>query len=108
MYFISKINIQCFDIVNELDNKHFVKLYSEVDGSKSPEEIITFLYNYLIQNEQEEIIVFADNCCGQNKNRFIMKFFYFIVNELNLLKSVRLKFLLQGHTHTFLLTGYLG
>ena len=42
--------------------------------------------------------IFCDNCCGQNKNNFMLQFLHWISYEKQLIKSIKLNFLLKDHT----------
>ena len=50
-------------------------------------------------SEIEEIILWSDNCYGQNKNVSIIMCFFWILNQYPQVKIITQKFLLRGHTH---------
>ena len=45
-----------------------------------------------------ELVLFADNCLGQNKNRYIIQMMSLAVRKFKNLKSIELVFLERGHT----------
>ena len=45
-----------------------------------------------------ELVLFADNCLGQNKNRYIIQMMSLTVRKFKNLKSIELVFLERGHT----------
>ena len=45
-----------------------------------------------------ELVLFAENCLGQNKNRYIIQMMSLAVRKFKKLKSVQLVFLERGHT----------
>lgn len=62
-------------------------------------EIGSYLYSFL-QNECSKgipVVLYCDNCYGQNKNKFITLLLLYAVNKLNI-PSIALKFLVVGHT----------
>ena len=68
-------------------------------GGKSADEILIFLYQHLNSIDVDDhLILYADNCFSQNKNRFLISFMHFLI-ETKMFSSVILKFLLKGHTH---------
>jgi hypothetical protein len=99
LYYSSKFNVQCFGIVEEFQGKNYIYIYDEKTGSKTANEICSILFMLLKQKTQKEhLIMYADNCSGQNKNRYLMGFLSLLV-ELGYFKTIRVKFLVVGHTH---------
>lgn len=43
------------------------------------------------------LILYSDNCCGQNKNKYIVVLYLYAVTHLNI-ESITHKFLIKGHT----------
>lgn len=43
------------------------------------------------------LIMYSDNCCGQNKNKYIVALYLYAVTHLNI-ESITHKFLIKGHT----------
>jgi len=97
-YFKSKLNSYCFDIADELEGNHYIKIFSELTCDKTADSICTFLYQHLLSNNADHIIFWADNCAAQNKNKYVIAFIHLMV-ELNFCKTIRLKFMIAGHTH---------
>lgn len=110
-YYKSKLNSYNFTL-SELTKKEKNKLqgydnvhcfyWSEIDGKRGANEIGSNILKYLetaCQNitDELEITFFSDNCCGQNKNRFIVTMYLYALNRLNI-KSITHKFLIKGHT----------
>lgn len=48
-------------------------------------------------DESYDIIFYSDNCCGQNKNKFIAALYLYVVANLNI-NNITHKFLIEGHT----------
>lgn len=52
---------------------------------------------YLYNNVTENLVLFADNCTGQNKNNELLHYLLWrVMRKMN--KSIKLNFLLTGHT----------
>ena len=80
-----------------------VFFWNECEGQRGANEIGTCLWLYLqkiaalLDNENLELTFFCDNCCGQNKNKFILSLLLHAVRTLNI-RKITLKFLICGHT----------
>jgi len=75
-----------------------LNIYNEESGSKTVNEVGTMLIDFFNKkvHGDEDIVFFMDNCQGQNKNNYLMKFFSKLVEKCN---SIRLLFLTPGHSH---------
>lgn len=49
-------------------------------------------------NADFDVVFYSDNCCGQQKNKFMLAMYQHALNELPKLKSITHKFLIKGHT----------
>lgn len=108
-YYKSKLN--CFNLtVTELKKKDSKVAYENVhcyvwtesDAKRGALEIGSCIWEYLKSlceedDEEKEVIFYSDNCCGQNKNKYITSLYMFAVQTLNI-KSITHKFLIKGHT----------
>jgi len=102
LYFKCKWNVNCFNIVkegssfeeHEATEKHDFYLYDERHGSKSANEIITMLFEYLKPhfNSGKHLIFYCDNSCGQNKNQYEIAFFSYLILQ-GYFESIRIKFM---------------
>lgn len=45
-----------------------------------------------------DLTFYQDNCCGQNKNRFIVSLYSFCLRKYSKINSISHKFLITGHT----------
>jgi type IV secretory pathway VirB4 component len=52
-----------------------------------------------VNNDDLEIVLYSDNCCGQQKNRFFISMYMHIVTHFKI-KSITHKFLITGHTQS--------
>lgn len=45
-----------------------------------------------------DVTFYSDNCCGQQKNKFMLAMYQYVTQELLNIKSITHKFLIKGHT----------
>ncbi|CAH2102002.1 unnamed protein product [Euphydryas editha] len=104
-YYKSKLN--CFNFtISELGTGNTeCYFWSEVEGQRGACEIGTCVYKYILKktsaaatSEPIELIFYSDNCCGQQKNQYIISLYLYALNEIHNLKSITHKFLIKGHT----------
>ena len=70
-----------------------------VNTGKGANSIISMLHHFLHTHNlgETDLLLHADNCSGQNKNRFVMQYLAWrVLAGLN--KSITLSFLIVGHT----------
>lgn len=46
----------------------------------------------------EKLVLYCDNCPGQNKNNLVLQFLHWIVYEKKLIKYIELNFFIVGHS----------
>ena len=70
-----------------------------VNTGKGANSIICMLHHYLEHHslEESDLILHADNCSGQNKNRYMMQYLVWRV-MVGLNGSISVSFLIVGHT----------
>lgn len=75
-------------------------MWSEDVAKRGSDEICSVLHKFLAdyQPVSEELIVYTDNCGGQNKNWQVMSFWLQLVRTEKY-KTVTHNFLVAGHTH---------
>lgn len=58
------------------------------EGTKGSKDVAYMVYDFLkkITDPQKDLIVFTDNCSGQNKNYTMIKFWYLVVKVFNFSK----------------------
>lgn len=83
------------------DNVHCY-FWTESEAKRGAIEIGSCIWNYLEMickesPEAKNVIFYSDNCCGQNKNKYIASLYLFAVQNLNI-NSITHKFLIRGHT----------
>ncbi|XP_050519034.1 uncharacterized protein LOC126893129 [Diabrotica virgifera virgifera] len=103
-YYKSKINSYNLTVTElQSDNVQCFFFWHEGEGARGAIEIGSCILKYLEEkanatnNNNLEIILYSDNCCGQQKNKFIMGMYLYAVQKYNI-KSITHKFLIAGHT----------
>lgn len=105
-YYVSKLNTYNFTIcdIKSKDTARYV--WHEGEAKRGAIEIGSCLLKY-IQNlkikaeeldSKLDIDFYSDNCCGQQKNQYIIALYVYAVYHLDFLKSITHKFLIKGHT----------
>lgn len=78
--------------------------WNETDAKRGANEIGSCLLKIFekISSESADdggvhLVLYSDNCCGQNKNKFMVALYLYVVTHLNI-ESITHKFLIKGHT----------
>jgi hypothetical protein len=100
MYFLVPYKVQIFGISNEALRSHHNYLNPEsCTIGKGSDSVISFLHHYF-ENfglGEKRVILHADNCVGQNKNRNLMSYLaYRILKQLH--SEITIIFMPVGHT----------
>lgn len=98
-YFLSLIAISVFGIHDAHLQEQTNYIYSERKGKKGPNEVISMLNRHLHSRtpSSRTLTVFADNCGGQNKNNFVLKYLL-VLAHAGIFKEVNYFFFVKGHT----------
>ncbi|CAK1590334.1 unnamed protein product [Parnassius mnemosyne] len=100
-FYKSKINCYNFTVSNINDDTTLCFFWHEGLAKRGANEIGTCIYKFLEElshkQRDKDIILYSDNCCGQQKNKFVFGMYYYAVNTLPI-KSITQKFLIIGHT----------
>lgn len=97
-YYKSKLNVINFTIYDITEKEGFSYLWHEAEAKRGANEIATCVYFHLTKNcKGKDVIFYADNCCGQNKNKFMISMFLYAVEHSDI-KSIEINFLIVGHT----------
>ncbi|XP_065658599.1 uncharacterized protein LOC136083118 [Hydra vulgaris] len=74
-------------------------LWIENIAKRASDEVASILLKYLSKiTEVDYLIIFTDNCPGQNKNWLLMALWLQLVKKKKF-KSITHSFLISGHTH---------
>lgn len=113
-YYKSKLNsynLTLTELTNKDDRKEAYDkvhcyFWTEADAKRGAIEIGTCVWDYLEELSKpceddstaaKNIIFYSDNCCGQNKNKYIATIYMYAVNYLSI-NSITHKFLIRGHS----------
>ncbi|XP_072947736.1 uncharacterized protein [Epargyreus clarus] len=100
-FYKSKLNCLNFTITNIKDNITNCYFWHEGLGNRGAVEIGSCVLKFLKETAERypnsNIIFYSDNCCGQQKNRFLVGMYYYAVETLPI-KSITHKYLIRGHT----------
>lgn len=103
-YYKSKLNNFNFT-VSELGVDHTeCFLWHEGEAFRGADEIGTCILQFIdktIKNysgQELQLVFYSDNCCGQQKNRFIFSLYSYAVQKYSKLQSITHKYRITGHT----------
>lgn len=74
LFYLTKLTVSVFCITNMKTKKSAFYIYHEGIAAKSPNEVCTFLMDYIetyISTDTKELHFFSDNSPGQNKNHYV-------------------------------------
>lgn len=88
-------------IFNEVERKGYMYVWNESIGGRGADEIASCLVRYLKEHTNEhtkKIVLFCDNCAGQNKNiKLTLQIKKFLCEQSNI-QTIEQRFLLAGHS----------
>ncbi|GMF45363.1 unnamed protein product [Phytophthora fragariaefolia] len=77
-YFCSLLAVNVFGIFYENEGTQTIYLYDEFSSGKGSDQINSMLHHFIrtviLPAGKKQLIVYADNCSGQNKNNLVIKF----------------------------------
>jgi len=99
-FYLHMRNFLLFGIFSVLDNIQLCYTYDEREAAKGANEVISFLHDFLANRKIKtpNVRIHADNCRGQNKNKYMMWYLVWLVST-GRLKRAEIKFMIKGHTH---------
>ncbi|GAU93652.1 hypothetical protein RvY_05557 [Ramazzottius varieornatus] len=105
IYFKSPLGVHIFGLVDESNSRVYYFFMNEsncigLDGknSHSPNSVLSMLDFFLKQSDNGErnLCIYADNCTGQNKNRFTMGYLAHLI-KTGRYDTIEILFLPPGH-----------
>lgn len=102
-YYISKLSTYNFTICEIQNMKAYCFVWHEGEANRGANEIASCLLSFLKEKSRErennfEVIFYSDNCCGQNKNKYVIGLYTYALETIPNLLSITHKFLIKGHT----------
>jgi len=105
MYYIVGLKVDLFGVADntKLLQQNYVLPESHWPGDKGIDSVGSMLYhNVTTQHGNKKVLKFmADNCAGQNKNRFMIWFLSYLSIAVKDFEEIHLRFLVAGHTKNF-------
>jgi len=73
-FYLHMRKFHLFGIYSILEKSQFFYTYDEREAGKGANEVISFLHHFLANRtiQKPNIRIHADNCRGQNKNKYLM------------------------------------
>lgn len=102
-YYASKLNVFNFTLFELKLNNVQCFVWHEGEAFRGANEIGTSVLKYIedkattSSDKLLDIVFYSDNCCGQNKNRFLIAMYMYAVMNYKV-SSITHKFLISGHT----------
>lgn len=100
IFYYRQLWVYAFQIHNLKDGSGHFYTYHEGQALKGPNEVCTFLKDYVenkIPPEITELFVFSDGCPGQNRNNTVVRFFLALAATKRF-KIIHQYFPLRGHS----------
>lgn len=75
-FYLSQLTVSLFCITDLKTQKSFFYIYHEGQAAKGPNEVCSFILDYIknvVPKEATELRMFCDNCPGQNKNHSVVR-----------------------------------
>jgi len=104
-YFRTKRKIDIFGICNEeITENGSIQLNYVIDEpfkiEKGANAVISMFDHYLANyvEKGKSLVIYADNCCAQNKNQYFIGYLCYLVKILKQYNEIELYFMVVGHT----------
>lgn len=100
-YYKSKLNVLNLTIYDLKTNNCNCYVWDESNAHRGVNEIGTCVMKYLKDRndcaKNQDVIFYSDNCAGQQKNKFMLSLYIFLIVNLNF-NTITHKFLISGHS----------
>lgn len=98
-FYCRKIWMYNLGIHDCTEGKGYMFLWTEDTAKRGSDEVASILLKFLsTKTDIDDLIIFTDNCPGQNKNWLLIALWLQLINE-NKFKTITHHFLVSGHTH---------
>lgn len=99
---MQKLWVNIFCVHNLKTNKPKIYLYHGGEGNKSPDEVCSFLLNYInteIPNSSKNVILFSDGPSEQNKDHTVVRFLMNLCDR-GQFSTITHNFPVRGHLYS--------
>lgn len=98
-FYCSKVGLYNLGIHDCTTGRGHMFVWTENVAKRGADEVASVLLKYLnTKTDVDDLVVFTDNCPGQNKNWLVMSLWMQLVKE-GRFKTITHHFLVSGHTH---------
>lgn len=105
MHYGNRLTYCLAGLIDHSQGKHFY-LHPQTNWSKNANVVISILFHHIRErlkacgkdSRPSTLYLQADNCSGENKNKYMFAFLSLLVS-LGIFQEIFLSFLLVGHTH---------
>lgn len=94
MNVIKKFNKVIYSILE--NNIHHNYVYDEcLSIERNSNAVLSMFYNYIRKNIKEgsDLVLYSDNCAGQNKNQYVINFLIHMTKVEKYFNSIEFKFM---------------
>ncbi|KAK5647988.1 hypothetical protein RI129_002880 [Pyrocoelia pectoralis] len=87
VYYKRQLSFYSFNIHVLSSGESLFYTYTETAGKKGSDEVASMLFDFIfnhLDNAVEELEIFCDSCCGQNKNYTLFRLIHFVVHTTKL------------------------
>lgn len=102
VYYRRQLSVYVFNIHILSTSESIFYTYTEMHGKKGADEVASMLWDFIcnhLDDAVEELDIYCDSCCGQNKNYVIFRFLHYVVHFTKRLKKVCMTFPERGHSY---------
>lgn len=102
-YYISKLATYNLSVTELVTGSSTCFVWHEGQGQRGVTEIGSCILKYLekksqlVDSNDLKMVFYSDNCCGQQKNKYMIALYIYAVNKFKM-NSITHKFLIKGHT----------
>ena len=100
LYFKRRLNTFNFTVYDLNTHDGYCYVWNEAIASRGACEIASCLFSFiqdLSQKGKKKLIMYSDNCCAQNKNRYFVTMLWYALQKFRM-QSITQKYLEKGHT----------
>ena len=101
LYYYRKLAVYSFTSFDLIQKQGYCFIWNETIAKRRASEISSCLLKLIelyCTTDNMEMVLFADNCPGQNKNRFVTQMILLAVMKFKNIKLIQLVFLERGNT----------
>lgn len=102
VFYMRQLWVNVFGIHNLKTNEAKMYMYHEGQAYKSPDEVCSFLFNYIkneIPDNIKHLILFSDGPFGQNKNHTVIRFLLSLCDN-SFFETITYNFPVRGHSYS--------